>query len=78
MNIFDPNSRNDLKKTCVQLGLALFFENTEEYEKIYTKIENMRKKINEEIIESMKKELNMEQLQPQKHLMTIDELKAMK
>lgn len=78
MNIFDPNSKNDLKKTCVQLGLALFFENTKEYEKLYNKIEDMRKQINEEIIESMKKELNVEMMKPQKHLMTVEELKALK
>lgn len=74
MNIFDQSSRINLKKTCVQLGLALFFNNEEEYKRLYEEIKKMRIKIDEEVIQSMQKELDVEPKQT-KHLLNINELR---
>ena len=78
MNIFDQSTKLELKRTCLLLGLALYFENQEEYDILYNKIKEIRKQINDEILKSMQNELSIEPQEPIKHLMSIEEFKTMK
>lgn len=75
MFIFQETEKIKLKKKCLQLGLALFFEDSEEYDRLYVEIEDLRKEINNDVIKAMKQELNVEQ-RPTKHVMSIEELRA--
>lgn len=57
MILYDQESKKKLKQTCLELGLALYFNDTEKFEKLSKEIKKLKEEMDALILKTMKEEL---------------------
>lgn len=57
MIIYDQESKKKIKQTCLELGLALYFNDNEKFERLSKEIKKLKKEMDALVLKTMREEL---------------------